>query len=175
MHICVSKLIIIGWDNGLSPGRRQAIISTNDGILLIGPLGTNFSEILIEIHIQYRTRLSSPLMRANARPQCQCDRQCDRPEGQCAPRARPRRKICRPTGIASLAKARIPSGARIFRSKCMRASLAKARQPSECAHRWMSVRAPRANSAHDPNEFAPSSKQTSDVRAILGPTLPYST
>ena len=49
-HICVSKLTIIGSDNGLSPGRRQAIIWTNDGILLIGPLGTNFSEILIEIH-----------------------------------------------------------------------------------------------------------------------------
>ena len=50
------------------------------------------------------------------------------------------------TRIASLAKARIPSGARMFRSKCMRASLAKARQPSECAHRWrMSARAPRAN------------------------------
>ena len=48
-HICVGKLIIIGSDNGLSPGRRQAIISTNAGILLIGPLGTNFSEILIEI------------------------------------------------------------------------------------------------------------------------------
>ena len=49
MHICVSKLIIIGSDNGLSPGRRQVIIWTNAGILLIGPLGTNFSEILIEI------------------------------------------------------------------------------------------------------------------------------
>ena len=49
-HICVSKLIIIGSDNGLSPGRRQAIIWTNAGILLIGPLGTNFSEISIEIH-----------------------------------------------------------------------------------------------------------------------------
>ena len=49
MHICVSKLIIIGSDNGLSPGRRQAIIWTNVGILLIGSLGTNFSEILIEI------------------------------------------------------------------------------------------------------------------------------
>ena len=48
-HICVNKLIIIGSDNGLSPGRRQAIIWTNAGILLIGPLGTNFSEILIEI------------------------------------------------------------------------------------------------------------------------------
>ena len=48
-HVCVGKLTIIGSDNGLSPGRRQAIIWTNDGILLIGPLGTNFSEILIGI------------------------------------------------------------------------------------------------------------------------------
>ena len=48
-HICVSKLTIIGSDNGLSPGRRQTIIYTNDGILLIGPLGTIFSEIFIEI------------------------------------------------------------------------------------------------------------------------------
>ena len=46
-HVCVSKLTIIGSDNGLSPGRRQAIIWTNAGILLIRPLGTNFSEILI--------------------------------------------------------------------------------------------------------------------------------
>ena len=49
-HICVSKLTIIGSDNGLSPGRRQAIILTNAGILINGPLGTNFSEILSEIH-----------------------------------------------------------------------------------------------------------------------------
>ena len=35
--------------NGLSPDRNQAIIWTNAGILLIGPMGTNFSEILIEI------------------------------------------------------------------------------------------------------------------------------
>ena len=48
-HICVNKLIIIGSDNGLSPGRRQAIIWTNAGILLIGPLGTNLSEILVGI------------------------------------------------------------------------------------------------------------------------------
>ena len=41
--ICVGKLTIIGSDNGLLPGRRQAIIWTNDGILLIPPLGTNFS------------------------------------------------------------------------------------------------------------------------------------
>ena len=48
-HICVGKLTTIGSDNGLSPERHQAIIWTNAGILLIGPLGTNFSEILIEI------------------------------------------------------------------------------------------------------------------------------
>ena len=47
-HICVGKLTNIGSDNGLSPGRRQAIIWTNAGILLIGPLWTNFSEISIE-------------------------------------------------------------------------------------------------------------------------------
>ena len=46
-HICVGKLTIIGSDNGLSPRRRQAIIWTSAGILLIRPLGTNFSEILI--------------------------------------------------------------------------------------------------------------------------------
>ena len=46
-HKCVSNLFIIGSDNGLSPSRRQAIIWTNAGISLIGPLGTNFSEILI--------------------------------------------------------------------------------------------------------------------------------
>ena len=48
-YICVSELTIIGSDNGLSPGWRQAIIWTNAGIMLIWPLGTNFSEILIEI------------------------------------------------------------------------------------------------------------------------------
>ena len=47
-HICLSKLTIIGSDNVLSPGRHQAIIRTNAGILLIGPLGTNFSEMLIK-------------------------------------------------------------------------------------------------------------------------------
>ena len=45
MHICVFKLTIIGSDNGLSSGLRQAIIWTNAGILLIGSLGTNFSDI----------------------------------------------------------------------------------------------------------------------------------
>ena len=49
-HICVSKLICICSDNGLSLSRRQAIIWTNAGILLIGHLETNFSEILNEIY-----------------------------------------------------------------------------------------------------------------------------
>ena len=49
-HICVDNLTVIGSDNSLSPGWRQAIIWTNDRILFIGPSGTNFSEVFIEIH-----------------------------------------------------------------------------------------------------------------------------
>ena len=49
-HVWVSNLTIIGSDNGLSPGRRQAIIWPNAWILLIRTLGTNFSEILSKIH-----------------------------------------------------------------------------------------------------------------------------
>ena len=41
-HICISKLTIIGADNGLWPGRHQAITWTNVGILLIRTLGTHF-------------------------------------------------------------------------------------------------------------------------------------
>ena len=48
-YICISKLTIIGSDNGLSSGRYQAIIWSNCGILLIGPLRKKFIEILIEI------------------------------------------------------------------------------------------------------------------------------
>ena len=51
MHVYVSKLTIISSDNGLSPGRRQAIIWTNAGILSIGPIGIIVNEILFEIHI----------------------------------------------------------------------------------------------------------------------------
>ena len=46
-HICVDNLTIIDPDNGLLPGRHQAIIWNNAGILSIGLLGTDFSEILI--------------------------------------------------------------------------------------------------------------------------------
>ena len=48
-HICVDDLTINGSDNGLLPGRCQAIINTNVGMLLIGPLGIIFNEILIKI------------------------------------------------------------------------------------------------------------------------------
>ena len=50
-HICVGNLTIIGSDNGLSSDKHQAIIWTNAVILLIGPLGTNFSEISYAILI----------------------------------------------------------------------------------------------------------------------------
>ena len=50
MYICVHNLAIIGSDNGLSPGQCQAIIGSNAAILLIRTLGTNFNEIISEIH-----------------------------------------------------------------------------------------------------------------------------
>ena len=49
-QIYVSKLAIISLVNGLSPGGRQAIISTYAKILLIDPLGIKLKEILIEIY-----------------------------------------------------------------------------------------------------------------------------
>ena len=48
--IFVGKSTVIGSNNGLSPERRQAIIRTIDGLLLIWRMGTNFSDILIEIY-----------------------------------------------------------------------------------------------------------------------------
>ena len=50
MNMCISKLTLIGSDNGLSPHLGQAIIRTNAGILSIRPLGTHFSEILFKIY-----------------------------------------------------------------------------------------------------------------------------
>ena len=47
-HICISKLTIIDPDIGLWPDQRQAIMWTNDEKVLIGPLGTNLSELSIE-------------------------------------------------------------------------------------------------------------------------------
>ena len=69
-HICVSKLTIIGSDNGLSLDRRQAIIWTNTGLLLIGPLGTNFSEILIKILTFSFKKMRLKVSSAKRRPFC---------------------------------------------------------------------------------------------------------
>ena len=73
-HICVSKLTIIGSDNGLSPGRRQAIIWTN-GILLIGPLGTKLQWNLkqnshIFIHENAFQNIVCEMATILFRPQC---------------------------------------------------------------------------------------------------------
>ena len=67
-HICVGKLTTIGSDNGLSPGRRQAIIWTNAGILLIRPLGTNLNEILIEIQTFSLKKIRLKMSSAKWRP-----------------------------------------------------------------------------------------------------------
>ena len=69
-HICISKLNIIGSDNGLSPGRRQAIIWTNAGILLIRPLVTNFSEIWIRIQTFSFKKMHLQVSSAKGRPFC---------------------------------------------------------------------------------------------------------
>ena len=69
-HICVSKLTIIGSDTGLSPDQRQAIIWNNAGLLLIGRLGTNFREILIEILTFSFKKMRLKVSSAKRRPFC---------------------------------------------------------------------------------------------------------
>ena len=69
-HIGISKLTIIGSDNGLLPGRRQAIIWTNAGILLIGLLGTNFSGILKEIYTFSFKKMHLKMSSGKRRPFC---------------------------------------------------------------------------------------------------------
>ena len=61
---------LVGSDNGLSPGRRQAIIWTNAEILLIGTLGTNFREILIKIRIFSLKKMGLNVSSAKWRPFC---------------------------------------------------------------------------------------------------------
>ena len=65
-----ANFTIIGSDKGW----RQAIIWTNAGILLIGRLGTNFSEIVVEINIFSLTNLhlkvSAKVAAILSRPQC---------------------------------------------------------------------------------------------------------
>ena len=69
-HICVSKLAIISSDNGLLPGQRETIIWTNAGILLIGPLGTNFIDIWIEIQIFSFRKMHLKMASAKWHPFC---------------------------------------------------------------------------------------------------------
>ena len=52
---------IFGSDNGLGPERCQAIMQTNGGI---GPLGTNFNEILIEIYIFWFKKMHLKMLSA---------------------------------------------------------------------------------------------------------------
>ena len=61
-HICVGKLTIIG--------RRQAIIWTNAGVLLIGPLGTNFGEILTGIQTFPFKKMHLKMSSGKWRPFC---------------------------------------------------------------------------------------------------------
>ena len=68
--MCVGNLTIIGSDNGLSPGRRQAIIWINAGILLIGPLGTNFNEMLIKIQTYSLKKIHLKMLSARCCPSC---------------------------------------------------------------------------------------------------------
>ena len=69
-HICISRLTSIGSDNGLSPGWRQAIIWTNAVILLIGPIETNFSEILIIIQTFSFKKILLEMSSVKCRPFC---------------------------------------------------------------------------------------------------------
>ena len=54
----------------MAPDRRQAIIGTNAGLLLIGPLGTNFSEILIAILTFLFKKMRLNVSSAKRRPFC---------------------------------------------------------------------------------------------------------
>ena len=69
-HICINNLTIIGWDNGLSPGRCQDIICTNAGVLLIWTLGPNFSEIISKIHAFPSKKMHLKMLSAKWQPFC---------------------------------------------------------------------------------------------------------
>ena len=64
------NLVRIGPDNGFSLDPRQAIMLTNPGILLIGSLGTNFSEIKIKIRNFSFMKRHLKMSHAKWRPLC---------------------------------------------------------------------------------------------------------
>ena len=70
-HVYASKRTIIGSDDGLLPDRHQAILWTNAGILLIGPLGTkNFYETLISIPTFSFNKTHLKMSSGKWRPSC---------------------------------------------------------------------------------------------------------
>ena len=69
-HICAGNLTNIGSDNGLSPGRRQAITWTNVGMMFIVPLGTHFSEMLVEIQTFSFKKIHLKMSSGKWRPFC---------------------------------------------------------------------------------------------------------
>ena len=66
MHICVGKLTTIGSDNGLSLVEAKSLTEP----MLIGPLGTKFREIFIEIHIVSLNKVHLKMSSGNWRPFC---------------------------------------------------------------------------------------------------------
>ena len=69
-HICVTERGSIGSGNGLSHDRHQAITWTNAVLSIIGSLGTNFSDIWIEIHNFLFTKMHLKMSSAKWRPIC---------------------------------------------------------------------------------------------------------
>ena len=55
---------------GLSPVRRQAIIWTNPVLLSIGPLGTDFSEIVLEIQTFLFKKMNLKMLSGKCQPFC---------------------------------------------------------------------------------------------------------
>ena len=70
MQIYLSNLTIIGSDNGLSPSQHRAITWSSAGILLIAPLGTNFTEISIWIEIFLGKKMVLKVLSGKSRPFC---------------------------------------------------------------------------------------------------------
>ena len=69
-QIWISNLTIIGSENGLAPGRHQAIAWPNAGILLFGPLGANFSDFFIDIHTFSFKKMPLKMLHGKWRPFC---------------------------------------------------------------------------------------------------------
>ena len=69
-HIYISKLTIIGSDNGFLPGLCQAIIWTNDNILPITSQGTYFNDILIQENAIVVSKMAAILSRTQCVKAC---------------------------------------------------------------------------------------------------------